>query len=71
MTLPANTDFSNRELATCELDAVSGGFHITFGGNPPRGDSGHGCHHEPHPHEPPPRYYPGGVPNDPALHPRY
>ena len=72
MTLPAN-DVANRELATSDLDAVSGGFHITFGGNPPRGDHGGGHYHEPHPPhmEPPVRFYPGGVPNDPALRPRY
>jgi hypothetical protein len=73
-----NVDFSARELESSELEAISGGFHITFGGNPPRGDSGGDCHHESyggheghHGYEPPPRYFAGGTPNDPALRPRY
>jgi hypothetical protein len=72
-----NVDFSARELESSELEAISGGFHITFGGNPPRGDSDRGYHHEEHGHdghhgyEPPPRYFAGGVPNDPALRPHY
>lgn len=76
MTLP-NNDVANRELSAGELDAVSAGLHLSFGPNPPRGgehggEYGGGCHGEPHRgYEPPHREYPGGVPNDPPLNPRY
>ena len=71
-----NNDLSARELATSELEAISGGLREILIGNPSRGDYGGGCHHESHEHEghhgyEPPRYYPGGVPNDPALRPHY
>lgn len=77
MTL-SNNDVANRELSPGELDAVSGGFHLSFGPNPPRGGEyggerggchfGGECYGEPH--QGGPREYPGGVPNDPALNPR-
>jgi hypothetical protein len=72
MNLP-NDNVANRELSAGELDAVSAGLHLSFGPNPPRGgEYGGGCHGEPHHgYEPPHREYPGGVPNDPALNPRY
>jgi hypothetical protein len=74
MNLP-NDDVANRELSASELDAVSAGLHLSFGPNPPRGgEYGGGCHHEPHhggPTQGGPREFPGGVPNDPALRPRY
>ena len=78
MNLP-NGDVANRELSAGELDAVSAGLHLSFGPNPPRGgeyggEYGGGCHGEPHhggPTQGGPREFPGGVPNDPALRPRY
>ena len=69
MTLLTNDDVAKRELCAGELDAVSAGrIVITHGPNPPMGGS-HGCHggH----HSPPPRFYPGGSPNSPGLHPIY
>ncbi|MGZ4789016.1 MAG: hypothetical protein ACXVZX_10900 [Terriglobales bacterium] len=66
MTLLTNDDLGKRELATSELDAVSAGLVLTHGPNPPMGGAG-GCHPHQPPHTPPPRYYPGGVPNSPGL----
>jgi hypothetical protein len=72
-----NDDVANRELSAGELDKISAGLHLSFGPNPPRGgeyggEHGGGCHGEPHRgYELPHREYPGGVPNDPALTPRY
>ena len=74
----SNNDVANRELSAGELDAVSAGLHLSFDPNPPRGgeyggEYGGGCHGEPHhgPTQGGPREFPGGVPNDPALRPRY
>ena len=72
-------NLSTRELSTNELDTISAGLHLSFGPNPPRGgeyagEYGGGCHGEPHhggPTQGGPREFPGGVPNDPALRPRY
>ena len=79
-----NDKFANRELSANELDAVSAGLHLSFGPNPPRGGGEygrggeygeHGGHHGGgcfgEPREGGPREFPGGVPNDPALRPRY
>jgi hypothetical protein len=79
MNLP-NDNIANRELSAGELDAVSAGFHLSFGPNPPRGgEHGGGCHgggwygkpRQGGPLQGGPREFPGGVPNDPALHPHY
>jgi hypothetical protein len=70
MTLPTNNDFATGELSTGELETISAGLILTHGPNPPRGGYG-GCHPHQPPHEPPPRYYPGGVPNSPGLNFRH
>ena len=58
MTLLANDDFAKRELSASELEAISGGLHLTHGPNPPLGGAGGGCH-PPHPtHLLPIHYYP-------------
>ena len=57
-----DNDLMSRELAANELEAISAGFYVTHGGNPPRGED-----HDPHHGYEPPRYYPGGSPNSPGL----
>jgi hypothetical protein len=72
----SNNDVASRELCAGELEAVSAGLHLSFGPNPPRGgEYGGGCRGELHHGDPtqggPAREFAGGVPNDPALRPRY
>jgi hypothetical protein len=69
MTLPTDDDFTTLELSTSELEAISAGLIPRFLG-PPVVVGGHqgGAHQPPH-CSPPPRYYPGGSPNAPVLHP--
>ena len=66
MTLPTSDDFATHELCASELDAISGGFILSHGPNPPIGGAG-GCHSHHPTHLPPPRYFPGGVPNAAGL----
>jgi bacteriocin-like protein len=59
MTLLTNDDFAKSELSTSELEAISGGLHLTHGPNPPMGGAGGGCHPPHHPpYLPPIHYYP-------------
>jgi hypothetical protein len=69
-----DNDLMSRELAANELEAISAGFYVTHGGNPPRGEGygrvegyGRGEDHDRHHGYEPPRYYPGGSPNSPGL----
>ncbi len=67
MTLAMNGDLARRELSVSELETISAGLIPGFLG-PPVPAPGH-CqppHCSPHP-----RYFPGGSPNDPALHPHH